>query len=138
MIEHTIFLKKRWRKFYIKVECHVELFALTHVIIKKGHHQHFNHLKKPKSTHFFLYSELDTFFKATFKVLMVIWYDNQYFENGRSTLFTKGNCQHQHKQKIFLVGCVVVFYAVYDSLYIVLRGNIIFLLLNPIMNINLS
>lgn len=30
---------------------------------------------------------------------MVIWYDNQYFENGRSTLFTKGNCQHQNKQK---------------------------------------
>lgn len=99
MIEHTIFLKKRWRKFYIKVECHVELFALTHVIIKRGHHQHFNHLKKSKSTHFFLYSEFDTFFKATFKVLMVIWYDNQYFENGRSTLFTKGNCQHQNKQK---------------------------------------
>lgn len=41
-------------------------------------------------------------------------------------------------QKIFLVGCVVVFCVVYDSLYIVLRGNIIFLLLNPIMNINLS
>lgn len=39
---------------------------------------------------------------------------------------------------IFLVGCVVVFCVVYDSLYIVLRGNIIFLLLNPIMNINLS
>lgn len=94
-----IFLKKRWRKFYIKVECHVELFAFTHVIIKRGHHQHFNHLKKSKSTHFFLYSEFDTFFKATFKVLMVIWYDNQYFENGRSTLFTKGNCQHQNKQK---------------------------------------
>lgn len=41
-------------------------------------------------------------------------------------------------KKIFLVGCVVVFCVVYDSLYIVLRGNIIFLLLNPIMNINLS
>lgn len=115
MIEHTIFLKKRWRKFYIKVECHVELFALTHVIIKRGHHQHFNHFKKSKSTHFFLYSDFDTFIKATFKVLMVIWYDNQYFENGRSTLFTKGNCQQQ-KKIIFLVGCVVVFCVVYDSL----------------------
>lgn len=41
-------------------------------------------------------------------------------------------------KKIFLVGYVVVFCVVYDSLYIVLRGNIIFLLLNPIMNINLS
>lgn len=64
---------------------------------------------------FFLYSDFYTFFKATFKVLIVIWYDNQYFENGRSILFTKKNCQYQNKQ-ISLVECVVVFCVVYDSL----------------------
>lgn len=64
---------------------------------------------------FFLYSDFYIFFKATFKVLIVIWYDNQYFENGRSILFTKENCQYQNKQ-ISLVGCVVVFCVVYDSL----------------------
>lgn len=138
MIEHTIFLKKRWRKFYIKVKCHVELFALTHVIIKRGHHQHFNHFKKSKSTHFFLYSEFDTFFKATFKVLMVIYMIINILKMEEVLCLQRETVNTKTSKKIFLVGCVVVFCAVYDSLYIVLRGNIIFLLLNPIMDINLS
>lgn len=90
------------------------IICITHVIIKRGHHQHFN-LSKNQILHiFFLYSDFYIFFKATFKVLIVIWYDNQYFENGRSILFTKENCQYQNKQ-ISLVGCVVVFCVVYDS-----------------------